>query len=139
MDFRWWGQVVCYPHTFFLVVFLLFPRQGLIDTAFNSYYLTEEFRTVHFVMRKILGNVLPYLSVLSPIRLEDSLVKLILAWCETWLTCPCMPLTSRMTISQSVIPKKNQSKELDFVLLMWSVVPCAVAGISLKACRCLYE
>lgn len=139
MDLRWWGQVICYPYTFFLVFFLLFPRQGVIDTTFYSYCLTEEFRTAHFVMRKILGNVLSYLSVLPPIRLEDSLVKLILAWWETWLTYPCMPLTSLMTISQSVILKKNQSKELDFVLLMWSVVPCAVADNPLKVCTCLHK
>lgn len=50
-----------------------------------------------------------------------------------------MPLTSRMTISQSAILKKNQSKELDFDLFMWSVVPCEVTNIPLKVCKCLYK
>jgi len=44
-----------------------------------------------------------------------------------------------MTINRSVIPKKNQSKELDFVLLMWSVVPCEVTDIALKVCMSLYS
>lgn len=50
-----------------------------------------------------------------------------------------MPLTSRMTISRSVILKKNQSKELEFVQRMWSVVSHEVTGICLKVCRCLYK
>ena len=50
-----------------------------------------------------------------------------------------MPLTSHMTINQSVILKKNQSKELDFVQLMWSVVPYEATDVSLEVCNCLYK
>lgn len=48
-----------------------------------------------------------------------------------------MPSTSRMTINQSVILKKNQSKELDFVQLMWSVVPYEATDI-LQKCAIVY-